>query len=551
MINSVYTTNNIATRNAFSDFKQPQNGFYMSSSINNATQEEEVKKKKSHKLGKTITLSALAVGFGTLAIFSGRLNKGATKYLNKWRIALEQKIAKGGKYQNFYRYALGKTESFLSKTESINNFTSFKDVICQRLMWGKDSQRTFTRRIHEGITKAFNKISRSTVNSSYATTQSKFSKLTEHLTSINEEILRSKPTDTALGNTINTLNSRISSVNQHLENGFGINARAQRLKEVNQATEGLFDYFWNASLKDIRNFRSKEMWQSYIAENYMLSTKNKLAADTNALRRVISHNISDSYKASSEFVDELQKLINPTDIETNKILNTIRTNLTKYKKLSGIQEVSQRSGLCKEISENLKKLTGSFKSVASEQKYGDDAIKSVAEFASKIENAISNNSKGELEEILTTYKSLLPRDKYLKLKAEVAEAVKSLDKSIDIETVQYVDKARDLKLGAAPTDILSILTTVGAVGYYVNKSDGKDEKISASLKYGIPAVGAIATSLFCTAKLISGGKAMLFGLASGWAINKIGVFVDDLRKKYALDVSFHPRDILKAQSDKV
>ncbi len=164
---------------------------------------------------------------------------------------------------------------------------------------------------------------------------------------------------------------------------------------------------------------------------------------------------------------------------------------------------------------------------------------------------MSNNSKGELQEILTIYKSLLPRNEYLKLKSEVAKAVKSLDKSIDIETVQYVDKARDLKLGAAPTDVLSILATVGAVGYYLNKSDGKDEKISSALKYGIPAVGAIATSLLCTAKLISGGKAMFFGLASGWVINKVGEFVDDTRKKYALDVSLHPRDILKAQSDKV
>ena len=549
MINSVYTTNTVKN-SPFSDFKQPQNGYYINTPLDTNTQ-EEIKKKKSHKLGKTITLSALVVGFGTLAIFSGRLNKGATKYLNKWRIALEQKIAKGGKYQNFYRYALGKTESFLAKTESINNFTTFKDVICQRLMWGKNGQRTFTRRIHEGITKMFTKISRSTVNSSYATTQNKFSKLTEHLATLNEEILRKKPADTAVANTVNSLNSRIASVNQHLENGFGINARARRLKEVNRATDGLFDYFWNASLSDIKNFRSKDMWQSYIAETYMLPAKNKLAADTNALRRVISHNISDSYKASSGFVDELQKLVNPTDLATNEILNSIRGSLTKYKKLSGANEATERAKLCKEISQNLKKFTESFRNVAAEQKYDDNALKSVVEFSSKIEKAISNNSKGELEEILTGYKSLLPRDKYLKLKAEIADVVKSLDKSIDIETVQYVDKARDLKLGAAPTDILSILTTVGAVGYYVSKSDNKDERISASLKYGIPAVGAIATSLFCTAKLISGGKAMFLGLASGWVINKVGVFVDDLRKKYALDVSFRPRDLLKTQSDNV
>lgn len=550
MINSVYTTST-AKNSPFSDFKQPKNGYYINTPLDTNTQ-EEIKKKKSHKLGKTITLSALVVGFGTLAIFSGRLNKGATKYLNKWRIALEQKIAKGGKYQNFYRYALGKTESFLAKTESINNFTTFKDVICQRLMWGKNGQRTFTRRIHEGITKMFTKISRSTVNSSYATTQNKFSKLTEHLATINEEILRSKPADTAVANTINALNSRIISVNQHLENGFGINARARRLKEVNRATDGLFEYFWNASLGDIRrNYKSRGMWQTYIAETYMQPAKSKLAADTSALRRAISHNISDSYKASSAFVDELQKFVNPTDLATNEILNSVRSGLAKYKKLSGAQEAAERAELCKEITQNLKKLTESFRTVAAEQKYDDNALKSVVEFSSKIENAINNNSKGELEEILTGYKSLLPRDKYLKLKAEIADVVKSLDKSIDIETVQYVDKARDLKLGAAPTDVLSILTTVGAVGYYVSKSDNKDERISASLKYGIPAVGAIATSLFCTAKLVSGGKAMFLGLASGWVINKIGVFVDDLRKKYALDVSLHSREILKPQPDKV
>ena len=547
MINSVYTTT--AQRSGFSDFKQPQNGYYISAPVQDNIEEE--KKKKEHKLGKTIALSALAVGFGTLAIFSGGLNKGATKYLNKWRITLEQKLAKGSKYQNFYRYALGKVESFLAKTESINNFTTFKDVICQRLMYGKNGQRTFTRKIHEGITKFFNKISRSTVNSSYATTQNKFSKLTERFTEVNEEILRKNPTDTVTANIINGLNSKISSMNKNLEKGFGINARTDRLKEVNQATDGLFDFFWNASLGDVKNFKSKNMWQTYIGENYMAPAKKKLAKDTRHLRRVISHNITDSYKASSGMLEDIQKLANPSDLETNKVINEVRQSIIKYKKLAGADEATQRADLCKNISQKLRELNESFTSVAPEQKYDESTLKSVTEHIARIEDALSNNSKGELQEILTTYKSLLPRKEYLKLKSAVADAVKSLDKSIDIETVQYVDKARDLKLGAAPTDVLSILTTIGAVGYYLNKSDGKDEKISSALKYGIPAVGAIATSLLCTAKLISGGKAMFFGLASGWAINKVGELVDDARKKYALDVSFHPRDILKAQSDKV
>ena len=131
--------------------------------------------------------------------------------------------------------------------------------------------------------------------------------------------------------------------------------------------------------------------------------------------------------------------------------------------------------------------------------YSPEAIKALSSYVAQVDEIISKNSKGELQEILSAYKKILPESEYNNLKKQVQAAIKSLDNSIDIETVQYVDKARDLKLGSAPTDVLSIVGTVGAVGYYLNKSDGKDEKISASLKYGIPAIGAIATSLYCTA----------------------------------------------------
>ena len=137
------------------------------------------------------------------------------------------------------------------------------------------------------------------------------------------------------------------------------------------------------------------------------------------------------------------------------------------------------------------------------------------------------------------------------MKAKVNAAAKSLDKSIDTEIVQYFDKSRDLKLGSAPTDVLSILGTVGAIGWFLGKADNKDDKISASLKYGIPALGAIATSLYCTARLISGGKSMAFGLISGWLMNKAGEAVDNTRKKYSLDISLKNKTILKPQSDKV
>ena len=545
MINQVLSVNTAQTR-AFSNFSQPKNGYYINAPFN-----EEEKKENNHKLGKTIAISALVVGFGTLAVLSGGLNKGTAKLLNRWKLKLEQKMAKGSRFKNFYRFTAGKIDTFLAKTESINNFTTLKDVAFQRLMWGKDGSRSFTRKIHEGVTKFFDRISRKTVNSSYSNTYDKFAGLTEYFASVNEKVLSRRGNDPKYANIIENINRRIATVNTNLDKGFGINARNERLKEIQKASDGLFEFFWDASLSDVRNFISKNMWQSFIAEDYLIPARLQLGNRAGLLRQTITHDINDNYKATIKALDNIQKFVNPSDMSTNDILNSLRNNLNKYKKLSGKEEIVQRNELNKEIITNLRKLGDNFTEMSSKYNYNSDAAKAISKYVSEVENIISKSSKGELQEILTLYKGILPRSEYLKLKAKVNSAIKSLDKSIDIETIQYFDKARDLKLGSAPTDVLSILGAVGAVGYYLNKAESKDDKYSVSLRYGIPAIGAIATSLYCTARLVSGGKAMLFGLLSGWVMNKAGVVVDDARKKYSLDVSLHNREILKPQPDKV
>lgn len=545
MINQVLSTNT-SQRSAFSNFSQPKNGYYINAPFNH-----DEKKESNHKLGKTIAISALVVGFGTLAILSGGFNKGTAKFLNKWKLKLEQKMAQSSKFKNFYRFAVGKIDSFLSKSESINNFTTLKDVFFQRLMWGKDGNRSFTRKIHEGITKYFDRVSRKTVNSSYSHTYDKFASLSEYFTSVNERILKNHKNDQKYLNIINLINKRIATVNNNLEKGFGINVRNERLKEIKASSDGLFEFFWDASLKDVRNFKSKNMWQTFIAEDYLLPSKLQLGNKVSMLRQTVTHDIIDNYKASMKAFDNIQKFVNPSDISTNEVLNTLRNNLSSYKKLSGKDEVAQRLELNKEIIKNLKDLSSNFSKMSEKYNYSQNAVKSISSYVAEVEEIISKSSKGELQEILTLYKNILPRNEYLKLKSKVHSAIKSLDKSIDIETVQYFDKARDLKLGSAPTDVLSIVGAVGAVGYYLNKAETTDDKYSVSLRYGIPAIGAIATSLYCTARLVSGGKAMLLGLLSGWVMNKAGVVVDDARKKYTLDVSFHNREILKPQSDKV
>lgn len=542
MINQVNVTN-IAPRKAFSDFSQP-NGYYINAPVYN----KEVEQKESKSFGKTLVIGALAAGFGILALTKGAVFKTVSKYLDKWKIKLEQKTEKGGRLKNFYHFILGKVNTFLAKSESINNFTSLKDILFQKLMWGKNGQRKFTRNIHEGITRFFDKISRKTVNSAYAGTQRKFATLNEYMASVNERILLENTSNPGAADVIKTINERMARVNTKLEEGFGINARNARLKQMNEASDGLFDYFWNASVKDIKNFRSKNMYNSFIAEDYLLPAKMKMSNETSLLRQVITHNINDNYKETMKAVDNIQKFISPVDIPTNEAMNALRNNLSKYKNLSGSSEASQRAELNKEIIQTLRKLSAAF---SDNPKYSREAVQGISGYVKEVENIISKGaSKGELQEILTLYKGILPRNEYIKLRFEVESAVKSLDKAIEIETVKYFDKARDLKLGSAPTDILSILATVGAVGWYLGKSDNKDERISASLKYGIPAVGAIATSLYSTARLVAGGKSIALGLLSGWVMNRIGEYVDNTRKKYALDVDFHKWEA-RVQPDKL
>lgn len=436
MINQVGS--NISSR-AFSEFKQPQNGSYLIV----PKQQEGDEQNKAGISGKKIVLYAMGAGFGTLALMKGVMSKSFSKVLNKWKISLEKKLAKDSKLKNFYKFSLAKIDAFRNRFESINNFTTLKDVTLQRLMFGKNGERTFSRKIHESITGVFDKISRRTVNSSYAKTHKRFAGMNEHMLKLNERLLRENPNDAKIADAVSEITTRMTALNSGLDAGFGINARNERLRQMNKASEGLFDYFWNASLSDIKNFKSKNMWSSYIAEDYLLPHKKKMS-----------------------------------------------------------------------------KKTGQFEKA----------------------------SKDELQEILKLYKQILPKKDYLQLETHAKKAVKSLNKSINTETNKYYDKARDLKLGAGPTDVISIVGAGGAVAWFLGKSKDKDERISASLKYGIPAVGAIATSLYCTARLVSGGKALMFGLLSGWVINKLGVAADNVRKQYALDIDFHTK---KAQPDKV
>ena len=151
---------------------------------------------------------------------------------------------------------------------------------------------------------------------------------------------------------------------------------------------------------------------------------------------------------------------------------------------------------------------------------------------SGLKNSFVNFKQGKIEDMLDIYKKLLSEEEYNVLEKSYKNSVKSLDKSINIETEEFVSKVRDLALGGAPTDILTILGSLATLGYNIGKSEDNEQRTSISLKYGIPTLAGIGVTLYCNAKLYAGTKSLLVGGLSTVVLNKIGVWADDLLKNF-------------------
>ncbi len=139
---------------------------------------------------------------------------------------------------------------------------------------------------------------------------------------------------------------------------------------------------------------------------------------------------------------------------------------------------------------------------------------------------------GHLDEIMKIYKELLSPEDFQKMQQTAMAARNKLDRAVQLETDKFFDKLRDLQLGSAPTDFLSMVVGLATVGAGLTKAEDNDERISVSLKYGIPALSAIATSLYLGATLVSGGSALILSTLSGMLMNKVGTKVDEYRQKH-------------------
>lgn len=498
---------------------------------------KEVQKEKA--LGLIISNIALVSALGGYALFKG-LPGGTYKHLNKLVQKLEEKIGTGSSSSllQLYNALLKGTRSAVNRTRSVNNFTSFKDLLFKKIM----SKTKITSKIHEGTTRLFEGMSKRTVNRRYGVFDNALSNLFMSLDKINSKIPEKTVTINGVTKSsaewIEETKRLRAQVAERVKLNFGQQARDTRYTQMKQACEGLEDRVleksWEGLSKDaklnenMRALKDSDIAQTFIAEDLLAVDKLNMQRRVGAMRSEVTRNIDDNYNEVKNLLDSISKCLEPIDKKSHEALKSIKERLLLYKKLSGPNEARFREQVNNDLLESMKGFTEVIKN--SDMKYDSKSVENILEGVKSMEGILTTDKKGDLQEILTIYKELLPKAEYQQLRKQTESVTGAFDKAIKTETEDFFDKLRDLKLGSAPTDVMSILISLGSVGLALGLADNKDERTSATLKYGIPAVGGIATALVLTSNLVSGFTGMGLGLLSSLLLNEIGDGVDKFRK---------------------
>ncbi|MBR1424835.1 hypothetical protein IJ579_04655 [bacterium] len=497
--------------------------------------------RKTHNLkliGISIAGATVLTAIGLVLLLKGG-PKGLTKGFINLRNSLESKIQKARlenqknpKINKTYLFLIRVIDTLLTKTEAINNFTTLKDFAFKNFM----KKNSFTAGIHSKITKMFERIGRQAVVNAYEATEKSFNNTSELIKLIEKRVLSSNP------NAIVEINGESKTAAQWLQKLSQMNDEIVKLYERNFNRKTLLGRYTTIKgtthklENDFNNrgnfwFWSKDTLNKFVAESSISEAKQALQNSVKGFRRAISYSTDDLIKDCEGYILNIAKMLGYNDTTQVGRLRLIRQNINKLVKISDIKEQKAiRDSIFKEIDEFTNEILASLK----DKKMPVDVAQKMLEDILELRTMLKDFRQGQVEEILSIYKKLLSPQEYKALEKSYERAIKSMDKAIQTETEDFVSKSRDLTLGSAPTDILTVLGAFGTLGYCLKDSNSKQERQSVLLRYGIPAIAGIGTSLYCNAKLFAGTKSMIFATLSSIVVGKIGSYSDKMLKKYYL-----------------
>ena len=492
------------------------------------------KQNESPRVGAAVTIATLST-VGMFFMLSRGFQKNTNKFLNKMKEYFESKqehslLSESTKRAKFYDYAIRKINSFIKKSESINNITSLKDILFMKLMYKTER----TKKIHKTITDYFETLSRNTVFDSYKKMYKDFEKMNVTFDELDKFILKNNSDEKINYKGKEYTKKELVEIAKNYRDRANIIINSFMSKEsvdyrynyIHEVTESLYSKFWDASFKDFwskdNKFKRKEMWQTFIAAEQIKGDKTKLVDGVAAARNAISYTNIDRTELMNNYIANLDGIIPANDLKGADIV----------KKIAWFVKSPDRIKDNKELFLSELKNLEEHKIITADKNLAKTQEESKASYIRLIRELLEDDATGEIQDMLSIYYKISPfeLDKSGAL-LSVKRAVQSFDTAVNYENVEFFDKVRDLKLGSAPTDVLTILASFVTLTVGLGHAKDKDKRTSIVLKSGIPVAGAISVATISATKLVSGGKSLALGFISGIALNQLGVIADNLRKK--------------------
>lgn len=459
--------------------------------------------------------------------------KGLAKNFEKMRDALEKKVQKA-KLNNMsdtpvnraYIFMLRHLDKVVQRSAAVNNFTSIKDMLFRKIMF----VTPYTGKIHDGITRIFEKIGRQAVVNSYQSVGKAFKTRKRSVSEIASKILLNEPNEKLTINGVTKTKvqwlNHLTVMNEDIDltylQNFGQSSLISRYMRMKKSAQNVRDYFTK-----MKNFLSGDLLNKFMADSELAKERVALQKRVKMHRNKLSYSVEDLGVDFENKLIEMTKSIGHKDIKQINMLRNVRRTIGEFVH-SGGNDIKLKNEVLKSISDFKSEVLKSLSAKNIDEKTAQHLVSS----ANELSESFSLFKQGKVQDILELYQKLLSKEDFELVKKAYSENIKTLDKAISVETEDFLNKIRDLYMGSAPTDILTILGSLATLGYHLGKSDSNEQRVSISLKYGIPALSGVATSLYFNAKLFAGSKALLCGAASVFVVNRIGTWADNMFKKY-------------------
>jgi len=485
------------------------------------------KKRKNIIIGSSLTaIAAVATG----VLYRHNIANFASDFVRKVYAKMAefhsmQSVQLSLKYRIAVRFA-----RFLDKTimssQIMVNFSAMKDSVLNVA-----THKTFLGRVGQKLTSTWESLAVKAVKSDYSKCEKSFLKTESEI----NKILAKLRSEGNLGKVVvidgenyvvkdliklvekNLREAKSAYNSQFSPSGFDMRNTIlkERLRDVN---EKFFDAYTSI------DYYKELGFTRFTVEEWLAPVKNAYQGHILKQKMAISNNIDDKFLATQKLLKNVDKIIPPKDAKSRLVLNSIMKKLGEYKNLSGANEKEARQVLTMEIEKQLKVLLEQIKKSSI---YKDENVKVVADLLDEAIVTLNMGQKGNLQEILTALKAMLPKEEYVKIRSQINKTSNKLNQVTNAEGDLYFDKLRDILLGSALSDVsFGMLSPLATMGVVLAMEDTEEERLSTMLRLGIPLIGGIGTSAAFLFMLASGGKAMVLSSIAGAVLNRAGTFID-------------------------